>query len=158
MGSEEEITIKYIAQAKREMSRIKGPLAVFGVAMLMVVVSACGNETEPPAGMGVIAPDLRLTFDEVEHTGVEVLGAANPDGSIVCCGTPIDMDDMELVGTGAWHQSDGDKTVQIYRPKVGGTADVYTFHPTPTRSNVEGAPPEDEADTTPATWTRWTAK
>ena len=136
----------------------RGFAAMISVAALMVVVAACGNETEPPTDMGIIAPDLRLSFDGVEYTVAEILGAASPNGSIVCCGTPIDMDDMELVGTGAWYQPDGDKTVQIYRPKVGGTADVYTFHPTPTRSNVEGAPPEDEADTTPATWTRWTSQ
>jgi hypothetical protein len=47
-----------------------------------------------PAGMGMIAPNLRLTFDEVEYNGVELLGAASPNGPIVCCGTPINMDDM----------------------------------------------------------------
>jgi hypothetical protein len=47
-----------------------------------------------PAGMGMIAPNLRLTFDEVEYNGVEILGAASPNGPIVCCGTPINMDDM----------------------------------------------------------------
>ena len=109
-----------------------------------------------PAGTGMIAPNLRLSFDGVEYIGVEILGAASPNGPIVCCGTPIDMDDMEVVGAGVWHQTDGDKTVQIYRPKLGGTTDVYTFHPTQTAPKVEGAPPEDEADTTPATWTRWT--
>ena len=108
--------------------------------------------------MGVIAPDLRLTFNEVEYTGGEVLGAANPDGSIVCCRTPIDMDDMELVGNGVWQKPDGDASVEVYRPKDGGTTDVYTFHPSQTLSEVEDTPPEDETDTSPATWTRWAAK
>ena len=147
--------MKNMTQGVLEMSRIKGPLGVLGVAVLMVVIAACGNETEPPAGMGVIAPDLRLMFNEVEYTGVEVLGAANPDGSIVCCGTPIDM---ELVGNGVWQKPDGDASVEVYWPKDGGTTDVYTFHPSQTLSEVEDTPPEDEADTSPATWTRWAAK
>ena len=125
-----------------------------------------GGESLPPApggqpvqgGMGMIAPNLRLTFDGAEYTGVEILGAASPNGPIVCCGTPINMDDMEVVGTGIWHKRDGDATFQLYRPKANGTTDVYTFHPAQTRSKVEGAPPADEADTTPATWTRWIAK
>ena len=117
---------------------------------------APGIQPAPPV-MGMMAPNLRLTFDGVEYTGVEILGAASPNGPIVCCGTPIDMDDMEVVGTGAQHNPDDDATLQVYRPKTNGTTDVYTFHPEQTRSKVDGAPPEDEADTTPATWTRWTA-
>ena len=108
--------------------------------------------------MGMIAPNLRVTFDGVEYTGVEILGAASPNGPIVCCGTPINMDDMEVVGTAIQHNPDGDATVQVYRPKVDWTTDVYTFHPSQTLSKVEGTPPEDETDTTPATWTRWTAE
>ena len=105
------------------------------------------------ASMGMIAPNLRLTFDGVEYTGVEILGAATPNGQIVCCGTQINMDDMAIVGTGIWHNLNGDSTKQVYRPKIDGTADVYTFHSSQTVST-----PEEEADTTPATWTRWTAK
>jgi len=107
-----------------------------------------GGESLPPApggqpvpvGMGSIAPNLRLTFDGVEYAGVEILGVASPNGPIVCCGTPINMDDMEVVGTGIWHNRDGDATVQLYRPKANGTTDVYTFHPAPSDN----------------TWTRWT--
>ena len=140
------------------MNRLRGLALSVGLATLIVVGLACGGgNDEPPTVTGTIAPDLRLTFDGVQYAGAEILGAASPDGSIVSGGTPIDMDDMEVVGAGAWHQTDGDKTVQIYRPKVGGTTDVYTFHPTQAAPKVEGAPPEDEADTTPATWTRWTA-
>ena len=111
-----------------------------------------------PAVMGMMAPDLRLTVSGVEYTGVEILGAASPNGPIVCCGTPINMDDMEVVGAGIQHNPDSDATVQVYRPKADGTTDVYTFQGSQTLSKVEGAPPEDETDTTPATWTRWTAK
>ena len=64
----------------------------------------------------MIAPNLRLTFDEVEYTGVEILGAASPNGPIVCCGTPNDMDDMGVGGTGIRHKRDGDATVQLSRP------------------------------------------
>ncbi len=98
-----------------------------------------------PAVTGSIAPNLRLTFAGVEYSGVEILGASGPTGPIVCCGTPIEMDDMEGIGTGAEHNPDGDTTVQIYRTKAGGTTDVYTFHAAQTLG------------TTPATWTRWTA-
>ena len=105
------------------MNKIQGTATALGMAVLMVIALACGNGAEPTI-KGSIAADLRLTFEGVQYTAAEILGAATPNGSRVSGGTPIDMDDMELVGTGAWHQPDGDKTVQIYRPKVGGTADV----------------------------------
>jgi hypothetical protein len=150
--------IGYITrQEENEMIRIKGLALGLGVATLIVVGLACGAGEPAPAGMGSMVPDLRLTFEGVDYSGVEILGAASPNGGIVCCGTPINMDDMELVGTGAWHQPDVDRSVDVFRPKAGATTDVYTFHPSQTLSKVEGAPPEDETDTTPATWTRWTA-
>ena len=104
-----------------------------------------------PASVDAIAPNLRLTFEGVEYIGVEILGAASPDGPIVCCGTPIDMDDMRVVGAGIQHNPVGDDTARVHRPKADATTDVFTFHP----AQVEGASPEDEADTTPATWIRW---
>ena len=106
-----------------------------------------------PAGTGMIAPDLRLTFEGVEYTGVEVLSAASPTGPVMCCGTPISMDDMEVVGTGVQHNPDGDATVKVYRPKADETTDVYTFH----SSKEEGTTTTDETNATPETWTRWTA-
>ena len=112
------------------------------------------------------APDLRLTFEGVECTGVDILGAASPTGAIVCCGTPINMDDIEVVGTGKNHNPDGDASVEVYRPKADDTTDLYTFHPAQKSSEVEGARPEDDDatagvaadadDDEPATWTRWT--
>ena len=127
-----------------------------------------------PAVTAMIAPNLRLTFKGAEYIGVEILGAASPNGPIVCCGTPINMDDMEAVGTGIQHIPDGDAPVQGYRPKADGTTDLYTFHPAQKSSEVEGARPEDDDDTNdvseeaaadaaddaaaPATWTRWTSK
>ena len=108
----------------------------------------------PPAVTGMIAPNLRLTFEGVEYTGVEVLSAARPTGPVMCCGTPISMDDMEVVGTGTNHNPDGDASVEVYRPKAGATTDVYTFHPSQT-AEASGAP--GGTTTGPATWTRWTA-
>ena len=107
-----------------------------------------------PAVMGMIAPNLRLTFEGVEYTGVEVLTAASPTGPVMCCGTPINMDDMEVVGTGTNHNPDGDASVEVYRPKAGATTHVYTFHPAQT-AEVSGEP--GGTATGPATWTRWTA-
>ncbi len=138
------------------MGKMKGLAAILGVAALVVIGVACGNGAEPTS-IGSIAPNLRLTFDEVEYTAIEIVGETSPNGSIVCCGTPINMDDMEVVGSGIWHKPDGDATVQMYRPKADGTTGLYTFHPSQTPSKVEGAPPVDETDTSPATWTRWTA-
>jgi len=91
-----------------------------------------------PAVTGSTAPNLRLTFEGVEYSGVEILGTASPTGPIVCCGTPIDMDDMEFIGTGAEHNPDVDTTVQIYKQKAGGTNDVYTFHPAQTLGTTGG--------------------
>ncbi len=108
-----------------------------------------------PAVTGMIVPDLRLTFEGVEYTGVEVLSAASPTGPIMCCGTPINMDDMEVIGTGTDHNPDGDASVEVYRPKAGATTDVYTFHPAQT-AEVSGE--RGGTATGPATWTRWTAK
>ncbi len=107
-----------------------------------------------PAGIGMIAPDLRLTFEGVTYSGVEVLSAASPTGPVMCCGTPINMDDMEVVGTGTSHNPDGDASVEVYRPKAGATADVYTFHPAQT---VEASGEPGGNATGPATWTRWTS-
>jgi hypothetical protein len=103
----------------------------------------------------MIAPDLRPTFEGVEYSGVEVLGAASPTGPIVCCGTPINMDDMEVVSTGTSHNPDGDASVEVYRPKAGATTGVYTFHPAQT-VEVSGEP--GGTAMVLATWTRWTAK
>jgi len=52
---------------------------------------------------------------------------------------------------------DGDKNVQIYRPNIGETSDLYTSHPSQTLSTSEGTPREDHNDTTSATWTHWKA-
>ena len=88
---------------------------------------------------------LRLTFDGVEY------------GPIVL-GIPINMNDMEVVGTGTRNNPDGDASVsvEVYRPKAGATTDVYIFHPATTVEDREpGGPPPAPAQ--PATWTRWTA-
>jgi hypothetical protein len=105
-------------------------------------------EAPAPAGMGMMAPNLRLTFDGVEYTGVEILGATTPNGPIVCCGTPINMDDMEVVATGIQHNPDGDASIQVYRPKTGATTDVYTFH---TAQTVETSGEPGGTATAPAT-------
>ncbi len=132
----------------------------------------CPEGVQPvPASMGMpvasFSGPLLLTFDGVEYAAVEWLGAASPDGPIVCCGTPINMDDMEVVGTGT-RNTDGGASVEVYRPKAGATTDVYTFHPAQTvELSREGAAywdshsiPEakDGTDTGPATWFRWIAK
>ena len=36
-----------------------------------------------PGAMGMVAPDLRLTFEGVEYTGVEIVGALSPTGVCV---------------------------------------------------------------------------
>ena len=115
------------------------------------------DDIAPPAPAALPAP-LRLTFEGVEYTGVKILGALSPKG--VCveynsaetllaivtpCLTPINMDDMEVVGTGTDHNPDGNVSVEVYRPKAGATTDVYT-------KELGGT------DTGPATWFRWTAK
>ena len=107
-----------------------------------------------PAVTGMIVPNLRLTFEGVEYTRVEVLTAASPTGPVMCCGTPINMDDMEVVGTGTNHNPDGDASVEVYRPKAGATTNVYTFHPAQT---VEASGELGRTDTGPTTWFRWTA-
>ena len=136
---------------------MKGLAAILGVAALVVIGVACGNGVEPTS-LGSILPNLRLTLDGVEYTAVEIVGETSPNGSVVCCGTTINVDDMKVVGSGVWHKPDGYATVHVYRPRADGTTDLYTFHPSETPSKVEGAPPVDETDTTPATWTVWTAK
>ena len=103
----------------------------------------------------MIAPNLRLTFDGVDYAGVEILGVASPTGPIVCCETPINMNDMEVVGAGTNHNPDGDASVEVYRTKAGATTDVYTFHPAQT---VEASGEPGGIDTGPATWTLWIAK
>ena len=119
----------------------------------------CPDQVPPAPGVqpvpAISSGILRLTFDGVEYAAVEWLGAASPNGPIVCCGTPINMDDMEVVGTGIQHNPDDDATVQVYRPKAGATTDVYTFQPAQT---IELSKELGGTDTGPATWFRWTAK
>ena len=111
----------------------------------------------------MVAPDLRLTFEGVEYIEDLIVGVLSPTGVCVqynpsnlpdaetpvtpCLNPIINMDDMEVVGTGVQHNPDGDASVEVYRPKAGATTDVYTFHPW-----------ADEANTSPAIWTRWIAK
>ena len=111
-----------------------------------------------PGAMGMVAPDLRLTFEGVEYTEDWIVGALSPTGVCVhynplpagtllaqvteCMNPIINMDDMEVVGTGTDHNPDGDASVEVYRLKAGATTDVYTFEPAQT----------------PVTWSRWTAK
>ena len=102
-------------------------------------VNLSGTSVTPPAVMGMIAPDLRLTFEGVEYTGVEVLSATSPTGPVMCCGTPINMDDMEVVGTGTNHTSDGKAGVQVYRPKAGSDDPRVHLPPGPNRPSVRGA-------------------
>ena len=108
------------------------------------------------------APDLRLTFEGVEYIEDLIVGVLSPTGVCVhynpsnlpdaetavtpCLNPIINMDDMEVVGTGVQHNPDGDASVEVYRPKADefdflGDASVYTFQPAPSD-----------------TWTRWTAK
>jgi len=118
--------------------------------------------------MGMVAPDLRLTFEGVEYTGVEIV--VSPTGVcvkynllraetllaiVIPCGTPINMDDMEVFGPGTNHNPDGDASVEVYRTMAGATTDVYTFHPAQT---VEASGEQVGTETGPVTWTRWIAK
>jgi hypothetical protein len=137
-------------EEQREMNRMRGLAVVVGVAALMAIGVACGGAA--PEVAGSMAPDLRLTFQGVEYAGVEVVGAATSNGAVVCCGTPINMDKMEVVGTGVNHYPDRDAIAVLYRPKAGDTTDVYTFHPAQT---IEASEEPVGTDTAPATWTRW---
>ncbi len=81
----------------------------------------------------------------MEYHGVEILGNVSPDGTgaaILCCGAPVNMDDMEVVGSGAQHSLVGGATIQVYRPRLANNSDVYTFN----SGGADG----------PAIWTRWT--
>ena len=105
----------------------------------------------------MVAPDLRLTFEGVEYIEDLLLGELSPTGVCVqynrsnppdaetpvspCLNPIINMDDMEVVGTGTDHNPDGDASVEVYRLKAGATTDVYTFQPAPSD-----------------TWSRWIAK
>jgi hypothetical protein len=95
------------------MNRMRDLAVVFGVAALMAIGMACGGAASEVAGS--MALDLRLTFQGVECTGVEVVGAATSNGAIVCCGTPINMANMEVVGTGVNHHPDRDDR-RVYLP------------------------------------------
>ena len=135
-----------------------GPQFAGGAGVGVHGVSVVGHGRCPEGVQPVPAISsgpLWLTFDGVEYAAVEWLGAASPNGPIVCCGTPINMDDMEVVGTGTDHNPDGDASVEVYRPKAGATTDVYTFQPAQT---VELSRESGGTDTGPATWFRWTAK
>ena len=125
-----------------------------GVQPAPAVMSMPAPASMSPAAV-MSGPPLRVTFDGVEYAAVEWLSAASTNGPIVCCGTPINMDDMEVVGTGTRNNPDGDTSVELYRPKVGATTDVYTFHPAiPLKDREPGGLPPSPAQ--PAQWVRWT--
>lgn len=160
--------------------RIKLATAAAGIAALAMVAMGCssedgdvspadpGQQVDPvssvgdggppgqagPAVMGSPpAPDQRLTFDAVLYTAVGIHGATSSSGGaspIVCCGATIGIDDMTVVGTATRHNPDGDSEIQVYRPKAGEGAEVYTLH----GLNEDGS----EEGTAPETWTRWAAK
>ena len=127
------------------------------------------DDSAPPVPAALPAP-LRLTFEGAEYTGVKILGALSPTGVCVeynetplaigtlvtpCPYPIINMDDMEVVGTGTDHNPDGDASVEVYRPKAGATTAVYTFQPAQT-FEAPGEP--GGTATVPATWSRWIAK
>ena len=58
--------MRYVAQAKREMSKIKGFIAVFGAGVLVVVVVACGNGGEPTS----LSDEVPTPTDSVPTTPV----------------------------------------------------------------------------------------
>jgi hypothetical protein len=155
----DKVTGRLVLTEQHDSGTFDGQLYTLDVVREWVpALDVSGISVAPPApaptGMGMIVTDLRLTFEGMEYTGVEVLSAAGPAGPIVCCGTPINMEDMEEVGAGTIHTPDGDANVEVYRPKAGATTDVYTFHPAQT-AETSGEP--GGTDTGPATWTRWTA-
>ena len=127
-------------------------LAMWGITLLIIPVSSSSDgpgSAEPtlqPVVAGMIGPDLKLTFQGLEYSGVEILGTTSPAGSeVVCCGTPINADDMTVVGIGTRHDPDGDLAVEVYRPTIGGANDVFTFNPAQ----------NTDVEATPATWIRW---
>ena len=149
----DKVTGRLVLTERHQSGTVDGqPYTLDMVREWVPALNLSGISVTPPAlapsVTGMIAPNLRLTFEGVEYTGVEILGAASPNGPIVCCGTPINMDDMEAVGTGIQQNPDGDAPVQVYRPKADDTTDLYTFHPTQKSSEVEGARHEDDDDTT----------
>jgi hypothetical protein len=68
-----------------------GPQFAGGAGVGVQGVSVVGHgrcpsspTAEPaPGAMGMVAPDLRLTFEGVEYTGVEIVGALSPTGVCV---------------------------------------------------------------------------
>jgi hypothetical protein len=76
-----------------------------------------------------MVPDLHLTFEGVEYTGTETSCIVSADGSIVAGGTPIDMNEMEVISTATIHYLDHDAITKVYQPMASLTTDVFTFHP-----------------------------
>ena len=155
----DKVTGRLVLTERHQSGTLDGqPYSLDMVRELVPALNLSGISVAPPAlapaVTGMIVPDLRLTFEGVEYTGVEILSAASPTGPVMCCGTPVNMDDMEVVGTGTNHNPDGDASVEVYRPKAGATTDVYTFHPAQT---VDASGEPGGTATGPATWTRWTA-
>ena len=70
--------MKYITQAEHEMSRIKGPIAVFGAAVLMAVVAACGNGAEPTSLSDGPVEDYVSLVDKLRAAGATV----DPAGTV----------------------------------------------------------------------------
>ena len=93
LDSGERVTIAYSNREEHEMSRIKGLAAIFGAAVLMAVIAACGSAAEPTS-----------LSDEVPTLAPPTVGGTTPTDSrppttpFVSHGGPV-KDYVSLVDT-----------------------------------------------------------
>ena len=108
----------HIPQAEHEMSRIRGTIAIFGAAMLMVVVAACGNGTEPLS----LGDEARTAAPPVVG-GTAPTDSASPTTSIVSHGGPVKdyvslLDNLRAAGaTGATVDPAGTVSQPFFSPQ-----------------------------------------
>ncbi len=136
---------------EREMSSMKWPRGILGIAVVAVVVAACGTDESPtvqPVGEVAGSPVAIIFFDGVRYTDSSSLRVAPGEPTaFVIDGVDVNVAELEVVGASI-------AELQVYRSTVtGDTTAVYTF--TPAQRTVN--PEDGQIFESPAQWIRWTA-
>ena len=140
------------------MSSMKWLRGIPGIAVVVVVVAACGTDESPtvqPVTEVAGSPLAILFIDGVRYTDSSSLRVAPGEPTaFVIDGADVNVAELEVVGTTIRGPAGSIAGLQFYRSTVTGDANaVYTF--TPARRTVN---PEDGLiRESPAQWVRWAA-
>ena len=141
------------------MSSMKWLSGILGIAVVAVVVAACGTDESPTVQpVGEVAggsPVASLFFDGAKYTFSSSLSVAPGEPTaFVSDGVDVNVAELEVLGTTTQGPAGISAGLQVYRSTVTGDANAaYTF--TPAQRTVN--PEDGQIFESPAEWARWTA-